>query len=52
VLDDFDAPLPEEILRSVEKKSQAAIDLLQSWMDEEDTGEDAEAWNILKTRLN
>jgi hypothetical protein len=34
------------------KKNQAAIDLIQSWMDEEDTGEDAEAWNILKTNLD
>jgi uncharacterized membrane protein YcjF (UPF0283 family) len=35
------------------KKNQAAIDLLQSWMDEEDTGEDAQAWtNLNADRLS
>lgn len=34
------------------EKNQAAIDLLQSWMDEEDTGEDAQAWTILKINLD
>jgi hypothetical protein len=34
------------------KKNQAAIDLLQSWMNEEDEGEDAQAWEILKTNLD
>jgi hypothetical protein len=34
------------------KKNQAAIDLLQSWMNEEDEGEDAQAWEILKVNLD
>ncbi len=34
------------------QKNQAAIALLQSWLDEDDAGEDAHAWQILKTSLD
>jgi hypothetical protein len=45
--------LPSRIINPEQaKKNQAAIDLLQSWMNEEDEGEDAQAWEILKTNLD